>query len=154
VELLINLGITLVLLVGTYLIGSRAERKHFQEILSREARNRKLPVTTFESLPDGWKADRVGLVAGSVVISVDYFKRFVAGLRGLVGGRITSYEPLLDRARREAMLRMIESARAAGFDAIVNVRIETSRIANARSDGKGIAGVEMLAYGTGVRRGR
>jgi len=154
VELLINLGITLVLLVGTYLIGSHAEKKHFREILAREARNRKLPVTNFESLPDGWKVERSGLVAGSVVISVDYFKRFVAGLRGLVGGRITSYEPLLDRARREAMLRMIESARAAGFDAVVNVRLETSRLANARADGKGIAGVELLAYGTGVRRGR
>ncbi len=153
-ELLINLGITLVLLVGTYFIGSRRERRHFQEILAREARNRKLPVTNFESLPDSWKVERTGLVAGSVVISVDYFKRFVATLRSLVGGRITSYEPLLDRARREAMLRMIESARAAGFDAVVNVRLETSRIANARADGKGIAGVELLAYGTGVRRGR
>ncbi len=153
-ELLINLGITLVLLVVTYLVGSRRERRHFQEILAREARNRKLPVTNFESLPDGWKVERTGLVAGSVVISVDYFKRFVATLRSLVGGRITSYEPLLDRARREAMLRMIESARAAGFDAVVNVRLETSRIANARADGKGIAGVELLAYGTGVRRGR
>ncbi|HBG96576.1 MAG TPA: hypothetical protein DDY14_14925, partial [Chromatiaceae bacterium] len=72
------------------------------------------------------------------------------GLRGLVGGRIKTYEPLLDRARREAMLRMIESARANGYDAIINVRLATSRLANARGDGEGTAGVEMLAFGTAI----
>jgi uncharacterized protein YbjQ (UPF0145 family) len=48
-------------------------------------------------------------VSGSVVVSVDYFKRFLAGLRTLVGGRVTSYETLLDRARREAILRCKET---------------------------------------------
>ena len=46
-----------------------------------------------------------------VVISLDHFKRFLAGLRALVGGRIRSYETLLDRARREALMRMKEAAR-------------------------------------------
>jgi uncharacterized protein YbjQ (UPF0145 family) len=49
------------------------------------------------------------------------------------------------------MLRMIESARLDGYDAIFNVRLETSRLANSRGDGKGIAGVEMLAFGTAVK---
>jgi len=90
------------------------------------------------------------LVSGSVVISLDYFKRIIAGLRGIIGGRIKTYEPLLERARREALLRMTEQARDRGFDAVINVRLETSRLANAGKDGRGTAGVEMLAFGTAI----
>ena len=102
-------------------------------------------------MPDDWSAASSTLVSGSVVISLDYFKRVIAGLRGLVGGRIKTYEPLLERARREALLRMTESARRDGYDAVFNVRLETSRLANSRRDGNGTAGVEMLAFGTAVK---
>ena len=110
-----------------------------------------MPVVSFDTMPADWQAESSDMVAGSVVISLDYFKRVIAGLRGLVGGRITTYEPLLERARREAILRMIEDARSNGFDAIFNVRLETSRLANSTGNGKGTAGVEMLAFGTAVR---
>jgi uncharacterized protein YbjQ (UPF0145 family) len=153
-EALIQLGITLLLLVATYFIGHSIERKHFENLQRREARHRRIPVITFEEMPPEWNVTRSGLVAGSVVISVDYFKRFLAGLRAIFGGRIKSYEPLLDRARREAVLRMVEAARDLGFDAVINVRLETARLASARGDGKGTAGVEMLAFGTGVLRSR
>ena len=48
---------------------------------------------------------------------------------------------------------MKERAIEQGFDAIINVRFESSRLANARQDGKGTAGVEMLVYGTALRLG-
>lgn len=147
-DLLVTLGLVLL----AYFIGSALERSHFKRILERENLYRQIPVVNFESLPDGWVVESSQLVSGSVVISVDYFKRIVAGLRGLIGGRVKTYEPLLDRARREAVLRMIEDARTQGFDAVVNVRIETSRLASSRGDGQGTAGVEMLAFGTGIRR--
>jgi uncharacterized protein YbjQ (UPF0145 family) len=150
-DTLIGLGATLVLLIVTYFIGTHIERSHFKQIREREEGHRAFPVITFETLPEGWQVQEAGLVQGSVVISVDYFKRFVAGLRGLIGGRIKTYEPLLDRARREAVLRMIEQAKRDGYDAVVNVRLETSRLASARSDGKGVAGVEMLAFGTALK---
>ena len=92
-----------------------------------------------------------GLVNGSVVVSVDYFKRFLAGLRQLIGGRVKSYESILDRARREAVLRLKADAIARGYNAVVNVRLETTRMANARRGGEGIAGLEVLAYGTGLK---
>ena len=49
---------------------------------------------------------RTRLVQGSAVISIDYFKRMLAALRNIVGGEVKSYETLVDRARREATLRM------------------------------------------------
>ena len=150
-ELILNFGMPLVLLMVAYFIGAWIERSHFRNIRKRESENFEFPVVSFDTMPNDWSASSSTLVSGSVVISLDYFKRVIAGLRSLVGGRIKTYEPLLDRARREALLRMIESARLDGYDAIFNVRLETSRLANSRGDGKGIAGVEMLAFGTAVK---
>jgi uncharacterized protein YbjQ (UPF0145 family) len=150
VNLFVRFVLPLALLIGAYLLGSYLERRHFSSIREREKAFQGYAVTTFEKLPASWRVGRSQLVAGNVVVSLDYFKRVVAGLRGLVGGRIKTYEPLLDRARREAMLRMLESAKGQGFDAVINVRLETSRLANSMRDGQGTAGVEMLAFGTGI----
>jgi uncharacterized protein YbjQ (UPF0145 family) len=150
-NLLVNFGLPLLALVITYFIGSAIERRHFHQIRAREEALHGFPVVSFDTMPDDWQASSATMVTGSIVISLDYFKRVIAGLRGLVGGRIKTYEPLLERARREALLRMSESAREQGYDAIFNVRLETSRLANAARDGKGTAGVEMLAFGTAVK---
>ena len=151
IGLSINYVLPVLILIFAYVIGNMIEKKHFQNIRRREAEALGFPVVSFRKMPDEWNVGSSTLVTGNVVVSLDYFKRIIAGLKGLFGGRIKTYEPLLDRARREAMLRMTESARAQGFDAIINVRLETSRLANARRDGKGIAGVEMLAFGTAVK---
>lgn len=155
VDLIVNLGLPVFLLVATYFVGSKIERRHFDDLRKREYALRELPTVTFANPPDDWEVEGAGLVTGSVVISIDYFKRFLSGLRGLVGGRVKSYETLLDRARREALLRLKESAREAGYRAVVNVRLETSRMATGKRNGKGTAGVEILAFGTGLtlRRG-
>ena len=150
-ELFLNFGTPLLILMIAYFIGSHIEKKHFHNIQEREATLKGFPVVSFDTMPDDWKVSRSDMVTGSIVISLDYFKRVIAGLRGLIGGRIKTYEPLLERARREALLRMTEEARSQGYDAIFNVRLETSRLANARRDGKGVAGVEMLAFGTAVK---
>ena len=73
------------------------------------------------------------LVTGSTVISVDYFKRFLAALRNLFGGRVTAYESLLDRARRESLLRMKEQAAALGASMVFNVKYETASISKGRA---------------------
>ena len=139
-----------VLLVATYFIGSAVEGRHFRGLRSRELRSRSFPMMTLRDPPPDWRVEECGLVSGSCVISLDYFKRFVAGLRLLFGGRIASYETLLDRARREALLRMKESAHAAGYRAVIGVRVETSQVAAATRQG-GTAGVEVLAWGTALK---
>ncbi len=149
--LLFDFGLPLLILMIAYFIGSAIEKRHFANIRKREDDLHGFPVVSFDTMPDDWKVSSSNLVTGSIVISLDYFKRVIAGLRGLIGGRIKTYEPLLERARREALLRMTESAREQGYDAIFNVRLETSRLANATRDGKGTAGVEMLAFGTAVK---
>jgi uncharacterized protein YbjQ (UPF0145 family) len=92
------------------------------------------------------------LVTGSVVISSDYFKTMIAGFINLVGGRVVVYESLLERARREAILRMKEEAIAWGATQIVNVRMESATIGGGNnSSQQGIVSIEIIAYGTGIR---
>jgi uncharacterized protein YbjQ (UPF0145 family) len=146
----IQIGLPLLLLIFTYFVGSAVERRHFRRIRARERQWQQLPAVTFRSAPESWQVSDSGLVHGSVVVSVDYFKRFLAGLRQFIGGRVKSYEAILDRARREAVLRLKAQAIERGYNAVINVRLETSRMANSRRDGQGIAGLEVLAYGTGV----
>ena len=144
---MIDLIILLALLLLGYGFGRYAEKKHYKDIIQREKALRNLPSVSSKVLPPITQMDNE-LVSGNVVISVDYFKRFLAGLRNIFGGRVTSYETLLDRARREATLRMKEQAHAMGAKLIFNVKMETSSIYKGRRNSVG--SVEILAYGTAL----
>lgn len=147
-EFLINLAIFLGLLTVGYVAGVAIEKKHFRSIMERERATLALPVVGMKRVDFGGEVAEARLVTGSVVVSVDYFKRFLAGLRNFFGGEVRSYSPLLDRARREAVLRMKEQAAQA--DMIINVRLETSSISgDARAQQK-LACVEIIAYGTAI----
>ena len=146
-DLLIQLIFFLTLLISGYVFGKIAEKRHYRSILEREKQWMQVPTISGRHVlgPDR-EVQRVHLVTGSVVISVDYFKRIVAGLRSFFGGNVQSYETLVDRARREAVLRMKESCPDA--DMIINLRLETSSITKGRKNQVGA--VEVLAYGTAV----
>ena len=150
VEGIIQVGFPLMLLLVAYFSGRAVERRHYASIRQREVRWRNFPAITFRSVPPGWQVAGSSLVIGNVVVSIDYFKRFLAGLRMLFGGRVKAYESLLDRARREALLRLKENAVESGYHALINVRLETSRMANARGS-EGVAGVEVVAFGTALK---
>lgn len=145
-ELLLQVGITALLLAVGYFWGTRAEKKHYHSIIEREQSFTDIIVIASKKAPDN--ATNGELVTGSVVVASDYFKRFVSWLIGIFGGRINVYESLLDRARREATLRMKEEARSVGANMVVNVKYETATLNDIRK--KGSAMVEVLAYGTAV----
>jgi uncharacterized protein YbjQ (UPF0145 family) len=142
---MLDIAVFLILMLLGYGFGRLAEKNHYTRIIQRERRLRKLPAVSSKKLPKMTNMENA-LVAGNVVISIDYFKHFLASLRNFFGGRVTAYESLLDRARREAILRMKEQAHAMGGKVIFNVKLETSSIYKGRRNS--IGSVEMLAYGT------
>jgi uncharacterized protein YbjQ (UPF0145 family) len=142
--------ITPVMLLGAWISGNILERRHLKDLRLLESGSRGVLAITVEDIPPDWHVESSNLVMGNVVISQDYFKRVAASIKGIFGGNIRVFEPLLERARREALVRMKGVAHARGYDAIINVRIETSRLASSRRDGKGTAGVEILAFGTAI----
>ncbi|MCR9213739.1 MAG: YbjQ family protein [Proteobacteria bacterium] len=128
-------------IVLTYLTGSFVEKRHFRNLSRRESAARAIPVSINDEILAEHGLAETELVVGSAVIGSDYFKRAFAGLKGLFGGNISAYESLLDRARREAILRMKENARDNCIE-IACCRIATSSIRPGM--------FEAVAYGTAV----
>ncbi len=146
----LNLVIFLLLFIIGYTFGSLAEKRHYRSIIQREAELLKLAVVTAEgSFPAG-QVKESALVSGSAVISIDYFKRILATLRNIFGGRVKSYESLVDRARREAILRMKEQAHKQGAKMVINMRLETATIGRNANQKKQIGSIEAIAYGTAI----
>ena len=145
---MIDLIIFLTLLALGYGFGRYSEKKHYKSIFKREKGLNSIPAIASKIPPFRRQDLNSQLVAGNVVISVDFFKRFIAGLRNIFGGHITSYETLLDRARREAVLRMKQEAEKLNAEFVFNIKLETSSIHKGR--GNSIGSVEVLAYGTAM----
>jgi uncharacterized protein YbjQ (UPF0145 family) len=146
----LNLVIFVALVFVGYFAGSTAERRHYVSIVEREKETVRFPVVTAEARFAEGRVREAFMVSGSVVISIDYFKRLLGNLRNLFGGRVRAYESLLDRARREAILRMKEEAQARGGEMITNLRMETSTLTGSANVQGQIGSVEVIAYGTAV----
>lgn len=139
-----------VLMILGYIAGSIAEKNHYVSIKKRESEMVEMPVVNFKNACADGEVQTSTLVTGSAVISIDYFKRFLAILRNLFGGRVRSYESLVDRARREAILRMKENALQKNADIVINFRLETSAIGKSANKKGQVGSIEALAYGTAV----
>lgn len=151
IELIIGIGVPVLLIIIGKVVGSTLERRHFESIAEREAAFRHQPAFSTKHCDAPERIASATLAIGSVVISVDHFKRFISGFRMIVGGEVRSYATLIDRARREAVLRMKESQPNA--HAYLNTRLETSTISSASGD-EGTGTIEVVAYGTAVQYDR
>ncbi|MGB5696243.1 MAG: heavy metal-binding domain-containing protein [Polyangiales bacterium] len=151
IELLLYTAIPVLLIVVGRVVGSRIERAHYKSIVARETEYDARPALSTKQWEAPGPIRSATLAVGAVVISVDHFKRFLSSFRMIFGGEVRSYSSLIDRARREAVLRMKESQPDA--DAYLNTRLETSTISmTSGNDGTGT--IEVLAYGTAVRYDR
>ena len=122
--------------------GRHAEQKHLKEL---EAQEKRLSHIRIDS--NRFKTtDRPGqLLSSNVVISHDYFKYVIANIQNFFGGRLTSYESVVERARREAVVRLKQEAENMGATQIMGLRLSTTEL--------GMQGgmVEVFAYGTAIR---
>jgi uncharacterized protein YbjQ (UPF0145 family) len=99
-------------------------------------------VVTTENIPGHRVREVFGQCFGVVVRSRGVAGNIAAGLRSLVGGEIKEYTSMLEEARRHALDRLVENARAMGANAVVMMRFDSSEIGQAMS--------EVVAYGTAV----
>lgn len=142
---LLQLGIFLALLTAGFTVGRVIERRHYVSIRSREKALQDVLAFASRFPPDRVTPQHAFLVTGTVVVSADYFKTFVAGLRNLVGGRFRGYETLMERARREAILRLKSEARRRGSKLVICVRFETTSLSSGYAPS-----MEVFAYGTAL----
>lgn len=99
-------------------------------------------IVTTETIT-GKDLEMLGLVKGSTIQTVNALRDIGAGLKTLVGGELTKYNEMMDKARAIATNRMVEEAQKLGADAIVCARYATSAIMQSAA--------EVMAYGTAVR---
>lgn len=140
-EFLIKSLVWLVLVAIGWYFGTRAERGHLKSLIIDEQKYQHIQVSS-ERFYEPKGVNKSILVVGSVVIAQDKFKQAVAAILSLFGKNLTVYEMLLDRARREAVLRAKRQANDAGCRALYGLRFEMTEVEG---------GVEVLAYGVAVK---
>lgn len=141
-----DLILVLTLLLLGFAFGHYLEAVHYKSIMAREDKTLNQVCLTDKKAYRDLNIASAKLTTGSAVIAIDYFKKILFGLRNVFGGEGKSYSSLIDRARREAILRMKEAEPTA--DLFLNVRLETFSISKGVQGN--IAAVEMFAYGTAV----
>ena len=146
---MIELVIFVALVIVGYTAGTFIEQRHFTSIRRREEELVCLPAIASDEIDGKRVVEDSMLVVGVAVIAVDYFKVIAASLASFFGCRITTYETLLDRARRESILRMKEKAK--GYDIIIHTRLETCALGAEHNHKGKVHSVECFAYGTAVR---
>lgn len=99
-------------------------------------------ISNIELIPGKRIVKHLGLVQGSSVRAKHVGRDIMASLKNIFGGELKGYTELLQESRQEAIDRMVEQAKAAGANAILNVRFSTSSIA--------VGAAELFAYGTAV----
>ncbi len=155
ISLLVQLGIPVALLIVTYFSGRIVISRHLARLDAGERETAGVLTTGLRSFPGGARASKpAALVVAEAVVSVDYFRSWVAKFFNIIGGEVTVLTGAASRARREALLRLRREAVAMGHDAICNLRVETCNIRGAENPRKraGAVVVVVLASATAYTR--
>lgn len=99
-------------------------------------------LTNLENVTGKRVARHLGVVSGSTVRAKHVGRDIMASLKNIFGGELKGYTELLHESREEAISRMEEQAKSIGANAILNIRLTTSSVAQGAA--------ELFAYGTAV----
>jgi len=144
--------LTFLILIFFYILSHIIETSHYKYIKSREAYYKdRIVVTNLKNIPSNLKIKKCFFCSASIVISANYYKRFVASIKQIIGGHLKTLETVLDRGYREALLRLKEKAYRQGDNMIFNFRMETATVGRTGRRGENSSSiVEILVYGTAV----
>jgi uncharacterized protein YbjQ (UPF0145 family) len=102
-------------------------------------------VTTTNGVDGRRVADYLGVIHGTAVMGSNVFRDLFAGIRDIVGGRVASYESVLDGAKEAALADLVSRAEALRADAIIGISFDHGSV------GKTMLMVSVT--GTAVRLG-
>ena len=81
-------------------------------------------LTTTPSLEGHQITDYLGIVTGETIIGANVFRDIFASIRDIVGGRSSSYEEVLRKAKDTALHEMQAHAEAMGANAVVGIDLD------------------------------
>ena len=138
------------------LFSERNMRKRMDSVVLREGSSiehfGKDPLSTLKGTNIVGGISDSGLVYASFVYSPSHWQLLIAWINQLFGGRVDVMHRVISVGRAEAKQRLREQARAAGWQDVLNVRIDTAEM-TPPSNPKGTKAVEIFAYGTGIKFG-
>ena len=103
----------------------------------------RLSMTTTGFTLEGFRVKKtLGVVRGITVRSRSVFGTIGASLQTIVGGNITLFTELCEKARADAFQQMLQHAEELGANAVVGVRYDANEVM------QGVT--EVLCYGTAV----
>lgn len=102
-------------------------------------------LTTTPSLEGHQITDYLGIVTGETIIGANVFRDIFASIRDIVGGRSSSYEEVLRKAKDTALHEMQAHAEAMGANAVVGIDLDYETVGGSGSM------LMVTASGTAVR---
>ena len=148
--------VTPVMFLYGVLFSERNMRKRMDSVVLRESASiehfGKDPLSTLKGANIVGGVSDSGLVYASFVYSPSHWQLLIAWINQLFGGRVDVMHRVISVGRAEAKQRLREQAQAAGWQDVLNVRIDTAEM-TPPSNPKGTKAVEIFAYGTGIKFG-
>jgi uncharacterized protein YbjQ (UPF0145 family) len=136
------------------IFSERNLRKRMSDLVLRERASiehfGKDPLSTLKGSHIVGGIKETGLVYASVVFAPSHWQLLIAWINQIFGGRIDVLHRVISVGRAEAKQRLREQAQEAGWNDVLNVRIDTAEMTPASSP-KGTKAVEVFAYGTGIK---
>ena len=156
VWLIIPIVTTIVFPTLSWAIGNWSQNRLMSALLDIETRGGKMLQSDMHlstsSPMTSMSADSSTLLHVSICVGPSWGQIFFMWFKSLFGGRLHSYDVVLDYGRREVLLRLNQQAKALGCSSMVNIRIETSTVSFARNNNSSkTSSVEFLAFATGLR---
>ena len=147
--LLLTVGPWLISIIATFVYQPSKKKK----LLIREARFAATgdTLTTLKKPFGDQPIKEFSLVSANVVMSPSWVQMWIGSIITIFGGEINVFTKIVDWARREAKQRLREQVADAGYDAVINVRFETTVMSRTRGGKDRTSGVEILAYGTAIK---
>ncbi len=90
-------------------------------------------VSTTPSIEGKPAREYLGVVTGEVIVGANLFRDLFASITDIVGGRSGSYENVLARARKEALLELQAEAATKGANAVVGIDLDYEVLGKAGS---------------------
>tara|TARA_Y100001968_G_scaffold331464_1_gene386227 strand:+ start:1143 stop:1637 length:495 start_codon:yes stop_codon:yes gene_type:complete len=147
--LLLTIGPWLISIIATFVYQPGQKKKLLARETAFAAKGDTL--TTLKKPFGDREIKEFSMVSANVVMSPSWVQMWIGSIITLFGGEINVFTKIVDWARREAKQRLREQVAEAGYDAVVNVRFETTVMSRTRGGKDRTSGVEILAYGTAIK---
>lgn len=90
----------------------------------------EVKITTTEKFENAEIIEYLNPIIAHVVIGMNIFKDFLAGITDIVGGNSNTFENTLENANNDVLNKLVQKAKDIGANCILNLRIENNEISS------------------------